>query len=217
MPREQLFNMVNPQDQTVTQTAKQYYPRTIYSTWAMATGDTGFTPFANVEADTLRNYNRGQNIFAQNQGRVLYLWGDITGPAGVGFIPVTGVATATVLDAYKAWWNQLRLEVAQDSQVTQEALLCELFPAPPMYTIATTSGAPTIGWENNVGGGEMATSSRRGIYFRPPIFVGNGRSINFRVSSPSNYTVPAALNTFRAIFYMRIEELVPNNPQPVRT
>jgi hypothetical protein len=68
--RAQPFQILNPVTGQYEQTIKPYYPRTIYDSYAMATGVaiTGFKPFNNQSSQSLSSYVKGHNVFELNQG-----------------------------------------------------------------------------------------------------------------------------------------------------
>jgi hypothetical protein len=216
--RAQPFQILNPVTGQYEQTIKPYYPRTIYDSYAMATGVaiTGFKPFNNQSSQSLSSYVKGQNVFELNQGRVLYLAGDILGAAFASFKPITGIATASVLDDYTKLWSQHTLIIKQDGQDAQKSLFSELFPEPTWWNDAVTSGAAFQIAPPGRGGALWSQSTRRGVYLAPPLFVGNGRTLDFTITTTSTYAPAAALNTFVLRFVMALEEIQPDNPAPVR-
>lgn len=176
-----------------------FYQKTAFSTWVLATGNTGFQYFNNIEPATERNYTKGQNFFEQNQGRVLGY--KLTLLDAVGAEPTWTLALATAWGTMK---NQMQILTNQDSTVSDVCLGYDLAPAPPSLV-----GVAAIA---NYDGGSLPIkpSGKAGKYFEPPLFVANGRSIDIAAILIGG-TVPAALNTFKLRLYAYLEELPQTN------
>lgn len=201
-----------------------FYNDDKYSTWVLATAATGFTPFAAVEAETLRNYKIGQNLFDQNQGRVLLLKGSIHGPNFARFdLGARSGALADIPNAMNALLEQGRITITQDSQITHKDLLCNLFPRLPLASSADSNGTlPANSVVPNFpavvsDGGLVKSASKMGYYFSPPLFIAAGRNIQFVVNFPTGYSVPAVLNNYILKFELSVEEIPQSNITEVRT
>lgn len=217
--RAQPFDIVNPNTRQIEKTIKPYYPRTIYDSLALATGValSGFKPFNNQTAiANTSGYTKGQNLFELNQGRLLYMAGDILGASFAAFKPITGIGTSAALDDYAKLWSQHSVFLKQDGQDAHKMLFSEMFPEPTWWSDAITSGTAAQVAPPGTGGALWSQSTRRGVYFAPPIFVGNGRTLDFSIVTASAYSPAAALNTFVLRFTLAIEEIQPDNPAPVR-
>lgn len=195
-----------------------FYQRTLYSTWALATGDTSFKPFNNVEAVSLRNYNKGQNIFNSNQGRLLALRANIFGPSyAQPVLQASGASYAfTVADEWAKILNQATFQVSQDSEITHQGMLSDLVLNLPQ-PILTNTGTPLAAVVNDDGSPNIRNARKRGVYWTPPIMVAQGRTLEFDVSLPSGVTVNALLNTHILQFILTVEEIPQSNLQKVRT
>jgi hypothetical protein len=199
-----------------------YYQSTKYSSWVMATGQSTFIPFANVEAENLRNYTKGQNLFLNNQGRVLALKMNLHG-VNFGRLQLQDAdGLLTPADAINAFLSQGRIVISQDSKVVHEDLLASLAPKLPTLAIGTKVGTPTNTYQpvsisnDNESSINVKTSVKNGVYFTPPLIVDQGRTINFQVVFPSTYTIPSALNNHVAQFILVTEELPQENLSQAR-
>jgi hypothetical protein len=202
----------------------EFYESHKYSTWALATGATAFQPFNNIEAANLRNYDKGQNIFKQNQGRILALRVSFHGPAYVNPTLQTGATfvTLTATQDYNAFMAQARLSILQDSQLVHEDLLSSYLPYAPWIYQAPDAGTPTAAtrpltfFDPNDGNGNNYKASKWGVVFRPPLVVGAGRSVDFQVTTPPGYSLPSTLNGFYVRFELVTEELPQSSISQVR-
>lgn len=201
-----------------------YYQSTKYSTWKMSTGDTGFKPFNASEDVSLRNYTKGQNIFTNNQGRVLALKAFVT---GAGFVRPTFSMSAentapTTFDKLALLINQGRVVISQDSQVVHEDVLSNLVePLPTLitpYKVGTptnTYNSPAVAVSND-SSPMVKRSQKMGIYWTPPLMVAQGRTINFDVSLPTGISVDASLSNWQFVFILVTEEIPQSNLSQVR-
>lgn len=204
--------------QEINGTPVQFYQRTLYSTWTLATGDTSFRPFDNVEATNLRNYNKGQNIFQSNQGRLLALRANIFGPAFAQAILQDSGSSYDfgVADEWSKVLNQATFQVLQDSEITHQGMLQDLVLNLPQ-PILSSAGAPLAAVVNDDGSPNIRNARKRGVYWTPPIMVLQGRTLDFLVSLPSGVTVNALLNTHILQFVLTVEEIPQSNAAKVRT
>lgn len=201
-----------------------YYQSEKYSTWTLATGDTGFRPFNNVESAALRNYNKGQNLFSNNQGRILALKAELHGPsyAALSFPMAAENTNPTVLDELNKIICQARIQVQQDSQVVHESLMASIVEPLPQLVHPYKVGTPTntynqpVGISSNDSSIMVKRSQKVGIYFTPPLFVAQGRTVDFYVTLPSGISVPASLNTYIVKFHLVTEEIPQSNISQVR-
>jgi len=201
-----------------------YYQSTKYSTWKMSTGDTGFKPFNASEDITLRNYTKGQNIFTNNQGRVLALKAFVT---GASFVKPTFSMSAentapTTFDKLALLLNQGRVVVSQDSQVVHEDVLSNLVEPLPTLVMPFKVGTPVNSFNlpaivaSNDSSPMVKRSQKMGIYWTPPLMVAQGRTINFDVSLPTGISVDSSLNTWQIVFILVTEEIPQSNLSQVR-
>lgn len=201
-----------------------YYQSEKYSTWVLQTGDTGFRPFNNVESQNLRNYNKGQNLFQNNQGRILALKTEIHGADfGTLSFPMTAKNTAPpILTELNKLIAQARIVVQQDSQVVHESLLSSLVEPLPKLIFPFEVGTVTNSFnlpdavQPNDSSIMVKRSQKVGIYWTPPLFVAQGRTIDFTVSVPNNYSVPSALANICVKFLLVTEEIPQSNLSQVR-
>lgn len=201
-----------------------YYNDYKYSSYVLASGSTGFLPFAAVEAENLRNYKIGQNLFDQNQGRVLLIKGSIHAPNYARFdLGARSAAYGDIANAMNALIEQGRLSITQDSQLVHKDLLQNLFPRIPMASTADSSNGvlpansitpnfPALVYDN----GLTKSANKIGYYFAPPLFVANGRNISFAVTFPTGYAVPAILANYILKFELSVEEIPQSNISEVR-
>lgn len=182
-----------------------YFKKTAFSTWVLATDQTSYTPFNNVEATSLRNYNKGQNLFEMNRGRVLALSAELLDASYA--VPNWTLALATA-------WESVRqkgvIVISQDGTVSDNVTLKEIsIPAPLIVgTVAITNfdaGSPL-----------KASSSKRACYYEPPLIVDTGRSLDFAVNL-IGVKVPAALNNYNLRFELVTEELPIESTQEIRS
>jgi hypothetical protein len=201
-----------------------YYQSTKYSTWKMATSDTGFKPYNASEDITLRNYTKGQNIFTNNQGRVCALKAFVTGPSFVNptFAMSSENTAPTTFDKLSLLINQARLVISQDSQVVHEDVLSSLIEPMPTMIMPHKVGTPTNTFNlpaivsSNDSSPMVKRSQKVGIYWTPPLMVAQGRTINFDVSLPTGISVDASLNTWQIVFILVTEEIPQSNLSQVR-
>jgi hypothetical protein len=201
-----------------------YYQSEKYSTWVLATGDTGFRPFNNVESQNLRNYNKGQNLFQNNQGRILALKAEIHGAdfGTLGF-PMTAKNTAPpILTELNKLIAQARIQVQQDSQVVHESLMSSLVEPLPKLIYPFEVGTVTNSFnmpdavQPNDSSIMVKRSQKVGIYWTPPLFVAQGRTIDFSISLPGNYSVPSSIANICVKFLLVTEEIPQSNLSQVR-
>lgn len=201
-----------------------YYQSVKYSTWKLATGDTAFRPFNNAEDITLRNYNKGQNIFQNNQGRILALKCIVTGPS---FVRPTFAMSAentapTTFDKLAIILNQARISITQDSQVVHEDLLSNLVETLPTLIMPHKVASPTNIYNQPVAVSSQDSSimvkrsQKIGVYWTPPLMVSQGRTIDFNVTLPTGISVDSSLNTWQIVFNLVTEEIPQSNLSQVR-
>jgi hypothetical protein len=201
-----------------------FYNSTKYSTWVMATGDTGFNPFSGAESSqTLRFYSNGQNLFTQNAGRILAYQAKFFAPnysAPVYQTLATGAFT--ILEEISKIMQNGLVSIVQDSNVVHEDVLSNLMPELPKFGYGVVNGAPTNTYQPvsvanfSAGGNEVKRSNKTGIYFTPPLMVLPARNVSFRCTLNAG-TVPAALNGYIIRFELTTEELPQSNAAMVRT
>ncbi|WP_061271117.1 hypothetical protein [Leptospira interrogans] len=205
------------------ETPTQFYNDYKYSTWVLATGNTGFNPFSAVEPETLRNYKIGQNLFDQNQGRILLIKGSFHGANYARFdLGARSAALSDIANAMNALIEQGRLTITQDSQITHKDLLSNLFPRIPLASSADSNGVlpansvvPNIP-ANVYDGGLVKTADKLGYYFSPPLFIASGRNVSFAVNFPTGYSVPTVLNNYILKFELSVEEIPQSNMTEIR-
>lgn len=208
----------------IGQSVVPYYQSEKYSTWVLATGNTSFRAFNNTEAESLRNYNKGQNLFTNNQGRVLALKAEIHAPSyGIASYAMAAENTApAALDEMNKLVAQGRIEIAQDSQVVHQSLLSSLVEPLPTLIFPFKVASPTNTYNspaiaaNNDSSIMVKRSQKVGVYFTPPLFVAQGRTIDFSVTLPSGISVPATLNGWILKFLLVTEEIPQSNLSQVR-
>lgn len=208
----------------IGQSVVPYYQSEKYSTWVLATGNTSFRAFNNTEAESLRNYNKGQNLFTNNQGRVLALKAEIHAPSyGIASYAMASENTApAALDEMNKLIAQGRIEIAQDSQVVHQSLLSSLVEPLPTLIFPFKVASPTNTYNspviatNNDSSIMVKRSQKVGVYFTPPLFVAQGRTIDFSVTLPSGISVPASLNGWILKFLLVTEEIPQSNLSQVR-
>jgi hypothetical protein len=201
-----------------------YYQSEKYSTWKMTTGDTGFRPFNNVEDLSLRNYTKGQNLFQNNQGRVLALKAEIHAPdyGSLAFTMAAENTVPAVLTAFNKIISQGRLQVVQDSQVVHESLLSSIIePLPKLifpFEVGTASNTYNnpVAVQSNDSSIMVKRSQKIGIYWTPPLFVAQGRTIDFYVTLPSGLNVPSDLSNHIVKFLLVTEEIPQSNLSQIR-
>jgi hypothetical protein len=208
----------------IGQSVVPYYQSEKYSTWVLQTGATGFKAFNNIEAESLRNYNKGQNLFTNNQGRVLALKAEVHAPSyGIASYAMAAENTApAALDEINKLIAQGRIQIEQDSQIVHQSLLSSMIePLPTLifpFKVATptnTYNSPSVA-SNNDSSIMVKRSQKVGIYFTPPLFVAQGRTIDFSITLPSGISVPAALNNWILKFLLVTEEIPQSNLSQVR-
>jgi len=201
-----------------------YYQSVKYSTWKLATGDTSFRPFNNAEDITLRNYNKGQNIFQNNQGRILALKAIVT---GAGFVKPTFAMSAentapTTFDKLSLLLNQGRIAIAQDSQIVHEDLLTSLVEPLPTLVMPYKNGSPSGVYNqptaiaSNDSSPMVKRSQKIGVYWTPPLMVAQGRTIDFSISLPTGISIDSSLNNWQIVFVLVTEEIPQSNLSQVR-
>jgi hypothetical protein len=201
-----------------------YYQSEKYSTWKMTTGDTGFRPFNNVEDLSLRNYTKGQNLFQNNQGRVLALKAEIHAPdyGSLGFAMTAENTVPPVLTAFNKIISQGRIQVVQDSQVVHESLLSSIIEPLPKLIFPFETGTASNTYNNPVAVQSndssimVKRSQKIGIYWTPPLFVAQGRTIDFYVTLPSGLNVPSDLSNHIVKFLLVTEEIPQSNLSQIR-
>lgn len=201
-----------------------FYNSTKYSSWVMATGDTGFNPFSNSEASAgIRFYSSGSNLFTQNSGRVLALHAKFFGASYT--TPEYQDSTTgafTVRDAIQQVRENGLLTISQDGNVVHEDLLSNLMPAIPTYAYGIAVGAPNNIFNQaqaqsfDAGSNEVKRSNKTGVYFTPPLIVLPSRNISFKVQLNTG-SIPAALNTMIVRFELTVEEFPQANATEVRS
>lgn len=200
-----------------------FYQSVKYSTWVLTTGQTGFTPFAGVEASNLRYYNVGQNLFFQNQGRVLALKATLSGPSFGRLNLQDSAGALAIADSAQALFQQARIVISQDSQIVHEDLLRNLIQPLPLFANPIVTGTPVNAYgpigisSSNDSSAMIKRAQKPGVYFTPPMFVAQGRNISFQVVTPTGYSIPANLNTYNLQFILVTEELPQSNLAQVRT
>lgn len=201
-----------------------YFQSEKYSTWVLATGATGFKPFNNVEDINLRNYNKGQNLFTNNQGRLLALKAELHGVdyASLSFPMAAKNTVPTILTELNKLVAQGRITVSQDSQIVHESLLSSIVEPLPKLIFPFEIGTATNTFnlpdavQPNDSSIMVKRSQKIGIYWTPPLFVAQGRTVDFQVSLPANYSVPASLNGIIVKFLLVTEEIPQSNLSQVR-
>ena len=201
-----------------------YYQSEKYSTWTLVTGQNGFRPFNNVEAENLRNYSKGQNLFTNNQGRVLALKAEIHAPSyGIASYAMASENTApAALDEINKVVSQGRIQIEQDSQVVHQSLLGSIVEPLPTLIFTFKVAYPTNKYNsptavaNNDSSIMIKRSQKVGLYWTPPLFVAQGRTIDFYVTLPSGVTIPASLNNWIIKFILVTEEIPQSNLSQVR-
>jgi len=201
-----------------------YYQSEKYSTWQMVTGDTGFRPFNNVESVNLRNYSKGQNLFLNNQGRILALKAELHGASfsALSYAMSAENTNPTVLDELNKIIAQGRIQIQQDSQIVHESLLSSIVePLPKLiypYKVATPTNTynQPVAVASNDSSIMVKRSQKIGIYWTPPLFVAQGRTVDFYVTLPSGSSVPASLNNYIIKFLLVTEEIPQSNLSQVR-
>lgn len=200
-----------------------YYLSEKYSTWVLSTGATGFVPFNNVEAANLRNYNKGQNIFQSNQGRVLALQTRLLGASFGRLALQDATFTWTPLDELSKLINQAVIEIRQDGSIVHQGMLSSFTQPLPTVGEGQNIGTPTnttrpATLSAPVGNSSALTkgAEKNILYFTPPLIVGAGRAIDFNVSLPTGISVPASLANYIVQFVLTTEELPQANLSEVR-
>lgn len=200
-----------------------YYISEKYSTWVLSTGQTGFVPFNNVESANLRNYNKGQNIFASNQGRILALQTRLAG-ASFGRLALQDASyTWTPADELCKLVNQATIEIRQDGSIVHQGLIQSITAPLPVVGEGQNIGTPTNTTRPSALSAPVGNSSaltkgaeKNIVYFTPPLIIGAGRSIDFNVSLPTGISVPASLANYIVQFILTTEELPQANLSEVR-
>jgi hypothetical protein len=201
-----------------------YYQSEKYSTWKMSTGDTGFRPFNNVEDLSLRNYTKGQNLFQNNQGRVLALKAEIHAPdyGALAFAMATENTVPAVLTEFNKIIAQGRIQVQQDSQVVHESLLASIIDPLPRLIFPAKIGTPNnlynepTAVQPNDSSIMVKRSQKIGLYWTPPLFVAQGRTIDFYVTLPSGLAVASSLSNHMIKFILVTEEIPQSNLSQIR-
>lgn len=200
-----------------------YYQREIYSTWTLATGQTGYQFFANVEAVNLRNYNLGQNIFVSNRGSVLALVGGVFAPAYGQTRDLTSAASGDIADAINAILAQGELTITKDSDIEHKCLLQSIFgtfqnlqetrevptPVNDFANAVPAIAAPASPWNRDAAFPGYVPLS-------PPSIVDFGRTIGFTVTLPQGVAVDAVANNFILQLRLLIEEYPVGGLEPIR-
>lgn len=182
-----------------------YYQKTAFSTWVLATGQSNYTYFNNIEGPAQRNYQKGQNFFEQNQGRILAYQMELLDSAGANPTWTPAIATA-----WGTLRNALQIVTSQDSTISDLTLGSDLAPPSPLIIGASVAVANFDG-----GSAFVKPSSKRGKYFEPPLFVGNGRSVDI-IANVIGTSVPAGVNGFLLRLYAILEEMPQTNINAVR-
>jgi hypothetical protein len=117
---------------------------------------------------------------------------------------------------------QARIQVQQDSQVVHESLMSSLVePLPKLiypFEVGTVSNSFNMpdAVQPNDSSIMVKRSQKVGIYWTPPLFVAQGRTIDFSISLPGNYSVPSSISTLCIKFLLVTEEIPQSNLSQVR-
>jgi hypothetical protein len=226
--RRQRIKFTDPQSrQAITQDV-EFYTSEKYSSWVLASGQTGFRPFSGAESSsTLYKYKLGQNIFDNNQGRVCALKAKIQGTS-FGSVawgrPTSGATPSvpTILNNLEIIINQARVQVLQDTKIVHDGLLASIMEPLPNLFFSGRDGTPSSVYEIVTPLNKQDSSllvkgaTKYGVYWTPPLMVAQGRSIDFNVSLPTGVTVDASLANLIIKFELATEELPQMSPSPVR-
>jgi hypothetical protein len=199
--------------QMINKKPTPFYNSTKWSTWVMATGDTGFTPFQGLEAAALRNYNIGQNIFTQNAGRILAIKAEIFGASWAKFMYNEAGGLTAGANAVESLRNSGLITITQNSKTVHEDSLNNLIQRTPDFAIGAVE---MVGIANYADGSqEVKRSNKNGFYFTPPLIVTPGTNVSFNVSTKA--AILAALNTAYCRFQLATEEIAPDTLSEVRS
>lgn len=196
-----------------------FYMRTLYSTWTLATGATGFAPFSEAEAATLRNYSGNKNFFRSQRGSILALQANFYGASYASIKTLKSSAWGDIIDAMHQIIAQGTLVISLDSVPAHELQLSDIVNLPTMFSDAQQLSA--AGEQNMIPMSQNATLKNRaanveGDWLSPPLFVEYARTVSFQVSLASGVSVAAVINTFILQFKCVIEEYPNANTGPVR-
>ena len=200
-----------------------YYQSEKYSTWVLQGTQTGFRPFNNVEPESLRNYSKGQNLFTNNQGRILALKAEIHGISyGLPAFQMAAKNTVpAIMDELNKIISQGRIQIEQDSQVVHQSLLESIIePLPKLifpFEVGTANNVFNSPEVVQVSDSSLMVkrSQKIGIYWTPPLFVAQGRTIDFIVTLP--FTLSSAINNWVIKFHLITEEIPQSNLSQVRS
>ncbi|MCB1864411.1 MAG: hypothetical protein KDG50_03210 [Chromatiales bacterium] len=187
-------------------TNEEFYESQVYSGWAMATGNSGYTFFQGTEAETHRNYNTNTNLFDTGQGRIVTAHVVLYETAYALPVLVTG-ATTTVADEWFAMVSRAVFEFKVGSTTVHRQLLQGMTPSAPGIQLALTSGANSVLTQQGVGANGRNAVHPGMKFFTPPLEVPPGQSIRVVCTLPQAVN---ALNTYIMQLVLGIEE----NPQP---
>lgn len=188
----------------------EFYQRTIYSTQTLATGGTGFNPFAAEEAaSNLRNYSLGQNFFISNQGGILAMQATLHGPGYAAITDVASAAAGDILQEFNKLIMQGQVQIYIDSRPVAMCMLSDIVGTLPVTSqpAATDPASPVFAQGQSLYNRDAAFNG--GLWNSPPILVPFGRTIQFRMQYANGVAVPVLLNTY-IIQYKLILEEYPN-------
>lgn len=226
--RRQRIKFTDPVTRQAIVQDVEFYTSEKYSSWVLASGNTGFRPFSGAEANsTLYKYKLGQNIFDNNQGRVCALKAKVVGQS-FGSIawgrPTSGASPAvpTILNNLEILINQARIQVLQDTKIVHDGLLSSIMEPLPNLIFSGRDGTPSNAYEIVTPINKQDSSllvkgaTKYGVYWTPPLMVAQGRSIDFIVTLPTGVTVDSSLVNLIIKFELATEELPQMSPSPVR-
>lgn len=227
--RRQRIKFTDPVSRQAVVQDVEFYTSEKYSSWVLATGQTGFRPFAGQESSsTLYKYKVGQNLFDNNQGRICALKAKIQG-VSFGSIawgrPTSGASPAvpTILSNLDILINQARITVLQDTKIVHDGLLSSIMEPLPNLFFSGRDGTPSNAYEivtpiNKQDSSLLVKGAQKfGVYWTPPLMVAQGRSIDFNVTLPTGVSVDSSLANLIIKFELATEELPQMSPSPVRT
>ncbi len=180
----------------------RFYQRSAYSTWTLATGNTGYDFFANSEASTLRNYNLGQNIFYSNRGALLGLQASIYGASYAAITDITSATYGDIATALNQIITQATITISLDSEPNHIAMLSDLIKPLPIlieadqFGTASNVAKPVVPYALQDNTMYNRDANVQGMWFSPPIIVDFGRNLSFKLSLPSGVSVAAVANNY---------------------
>lgn len=226
--RRQRIKFTDPTTRQAVVQDVEFYTSEKYSSWVLASGQTGFKPFSGAESSpTLYKYKVGQNLFDNNQGRICAMKAKVHG-ASFGSIafgrPTSGASPAVpaILTALETLINQARITILQDTKVVHDGLLSSIMEPLPNLIFSGRDGTPSNAYEVITPINKQDSSllvkgaTKYGVYWTPPLMVAQGRSIDFNISLPSGVTVDSSLANMIIKFELATEELPQMSPAPVR-